>query len=580
MSELSLEPAPTQVLDTPVYGPTRINHPRSSLWLLFLFGFAIPVLALLPLLVGSIVENWQSIASRFAPFSMLVGCLFFAACPIRIATAFRLKLSILIMVAGIAIALWGLYLISNSRAQLAFALITLGWALGTFGTTSWTRLMAIWLLFAITIPLPLGLGIRGDQWAKIYSGFAAGQFLESVGIPNITEYGAMRIVGMQINLLDFLTHAGGPMALLASYLAWSLFWRRTFLISSLTCLTCFAWAFFGLILRILAFVFLHQSKLEAGSSSLSILLDCLVFLFLFVCVLATEAIVSVLFEPLIGASQTGRLIQAYQSIVSWPKYVDPRRETRAKPENASSLTGLGASVERRQSWRRLSAGWWLVLPGIACGLLGILCWWEKVIAPPKQIDQMNQATADLLPAADGLQKRIGNLRLQDYKSETRAEGSLFGKYSHVWQFEGPDTQFLISLDFPFSGTANIVDLYKLLGWEADGVQLAPIDWDQGPLVENLRLRNRYDTSAYAWVAYFDRRGNAVTQTNAKQSATRRTLLDSLKHRETVSNEYFRIRLFFETGRQISEADLKQNGELFRIIFEEIRSQVQLASETK
>ena len=531
-----------------------------TLVLFTLFGFILPVAALMPLLIVAARDLWNQPSFQFFPIAILLGFGFlFATCKWQMPGPTRAKIAIGVCLVGAAVGLWGMYLVSPVRAHLALVLLSLGWAIGAFGATPWTRVVAIMSLLLITVPLPLALSFRFQGFLGRLCGTATSAFLEAVQFPNVLEYNILRIEGKQLNLIELISDAGSCFALAAFAMAWTVYQRKPALVALLVIVSSFFWSFlFGCLkLLLIAFLF-HSLAIDASSGIYAIVLSVLTFLMSMLCILLTSASLTEALAPISSKKSLQGLTAVYEEWVTWPKPPSTKRSVASSPSFP---------------WQ-----WSLYLSGTASLALGALCFWVLFVRPQPQAQNsmLDQNIVDTFPGKSALPEQFGPLKLANFSSNAQDvnKNKNKGLYTRLWQYNAGETQFVVSLDFPFASWASMVDAYKITGWEIEkfgkDTQEVPGPWT----LEQVSMRNSFGIRAYSWDAFFDQVGNPIVEETPQEQKGRDTLLSMLRNERSneVTQRRFRVRLFLETGREISEEESQQYQAFFLQIFERIRTQ--------
>jgi hypothetical protein len=120
----------------------------------------------------------------------------------------------------------------------------------------------------------------------------------------------------------------------------------------------------------------------------------------------------------------------------------------------------------------------------------------------------------------------------------------------------------------------MVDAYKISGWEIENAAKETRDAPGPWTLEQVSMRNSFGIRAYSWDAFFDQAGNPMSEELPREQKSRDTLLTMLSNDRTaeIAQRRFRVRLFLETGREISDEESKQYQAFFLDIFERIRVQ--------
>jgi len=540
---------------------TALPSPAASgptLGLFTLFGFVLPVLALVPLLFLAARDLWNQPAFQFFPISILLGFGFLSrTCKWRMPNPTRAKIATGVCLVGAAVGLWAMYLVSPIRAHLALVLLSLGWALGVFGATPWTRVVAIMSLLLISVPLPLALSFRLQAFLSRLCGAATSAFLEAVQFPNVLESNLLRIEGKQLNLIELLSDAGSCFALAALAISWTVYQRKPAMVAMLVIASSFFWSFFFGCLKLVVIAFLfHSLAIDASSGIYAIVLSVLTFMMSMLCVFLTSISMTEALAPINSKKSLQGLTAVYEECVTWPKLQDKKEDTAASPIFP---------------WQ-----WSFYLSSTASLALGVLCFWVLFVRPQPQFrdSMLSQNVIDAFPGKSALPEQFGPLKLANFSSNTQEANRNKGLYSHLWQYNAGETQFVVSLDFPFASWTSMVDAYKIMGWEIEKfgkeTQEAPGPWT----LEQVGMRNSFGIRAYSWDAFFDQAGNPILEELPQEQKDRDTLLSMLRNERTaeMAQRRFRVRLFLETGREISEEESKQYQAFFLQIFERIRIQ--------
>jgi len=523
-----------------------------------LFGFILPVAALMPLLLVAARDLWNQPSFQFVPISILVGFGFlYATCKWQVPGPARSKIAIGVCLIGAAIGLWAMYLVSPIRAHLALVLLSLGWALGAFGATPWTRVLAIMSLLVITVPLPMALSFRLQAFLGRLCGAATSAFLEAVQFPNVMEYNLLRIEGKQLNLIEVLSDAGSCFALAAFAISWTVYQRKPAMVAMLVIVSSFFWSFFFGCLKLLVIAFLfHSMAIDASSGIYAIMLSVLAFLMSMLCIFLTSATLTEALAPIKSKKSLQGLTAVYEECVTWPKLQNKKEDI------ATSLSF---------PWQ-----WSLYLSSTASLALGLLCFWVLFVRPqPQSQDSMlSQNVIDAFPDKSALPEQFGPLKLANFSSNIQDANKSQGLHTRLWQYNAGETQFVVSLDFPFASWTSMVDAYKISGWEIENASKETRDAPGPWTLEQVSMRNSFGIRAYSWDAFFDQAGNPISEELPREQKSRDTLLTMLSNDRTaeIAQRRFRVRLFLETGREISDEEAKQYEAFFLEIFERIRIQ--------
>jgi hypothetical protein len=529
--------------------------------MLFFFGLVLPVIAMAPVLFLTAQQLWKQLPFRFFPLSIAAGVAYLAfTCEYRRASRFRSILSTMLLMCGMAIAVWGMYFLSPSRIHLALIVVVFGWALGACGGTAWTRVFAICLLFAVTFPLPLGLSTLISHSLQTAAAWMCSGFLEAISIPNVLEYGVLRVEDKQLLVHELCRDAGSCFALLAFAFAWLTYWRRTFLVALVVSLSVFFWSMLGDFVRLLLIsiaVHAHWMDLTIGHSAL--ILSCVVFVLNVACVIAFDFSMVALFAPIEVERVSSTALRLYLWCVKWP-----------------SSSPIPVTVGSSKTPNHLGL---VAVFSLFCGAIGLASMWVLFIRPQpnNELFAMSRGQAEALVAEDVFPEQLGNLKRINYAFETRPEGSVLSQFSHAWQFDAGDTRVLASLDFP-NPWVSPLNVYQFMGWKIEESRDIEMNTDVPWTIEATRMTNRFGVTANAWSALFNEWGEPLQDEDPLPRVTILSLLRGDRSSEIVPSTHFQFRLFFETGRELSQTQFEQYQALFVEMFDRIRQQI-LASKS-
>lgn len=518
-------------------------------------GLILPLLSLMPSLVSVLQELWAQVPYRYFPLAILAGvALLIGTCERGPVGSTRSIFSSIILMTGMLLGIWGMFLYSPARLQSAACLIVLGWALGWYGRTSWTRIAAICSLFFVTQPPPLGLGSGILQVVSNCTGWICSGLLEAIYVPNAFEEGVLRVEGAAIRIYEMTKDAGSIFALMFVALAWLVFFRRTLIVGLTVLLSVFLSALLANILRSLVIVLFTQTlgvDLTIGSGA--IVLAIVTFLLSIVFVILFDSFAAAFFEQIELDHRPSHAMSLYQVIVGWPKAKDTEEESQP------SLRSFPATLV-------------LLVPSLLCLVMGAATFWVDFARPSSasKIARLDQATADSLSSEQSLPEQVGPLKRIKYSTETRPADGVIGRYTHAWQFDRGDSQVIVSLDFPLRDLATPSTIYEVLGWNVEKTAIVDMPGNPAWTVEELIMKNRFGVTANAWNAFLDESGTPISRKNHVSRASN-SLLNKLRASEG-QKRLIQVRMFLETGRNLSAEEREQYRSLFNQLFEQLRLQ--------
>lgn len=535
---------------------TNVDH-RQIAWLLL--GLILPTCGLAPLLFLIAIELWSQLPYRFFPISIVAGIvLLLGTCDYRSASPRRSMVSTFLVLAGMGIGLWGMYYLSTIRAHLAIIVIVTGWALRAFGGTSWTRVMAICLLFAETLPLPRALSTQIMRLQQHAAAWASNGFLEAIYVPNVVEVSVLQAEGIRLPVFETCFDAGGCFALLAFAFVWTIWWHRPFLVSSVVLISVFFWSIAGDFIRLISLVLIHRYfGMDHSVGIASTVLGSAVFALLVLCVILFNQSIAALLEPIELGPDASRIQRAYQRLVTWPV-------------NSLNMSTPPKATSTRQ--RFLLGAFNLV-----CLSIGIVSMWILFIKPQprNRVQAMSTEQAQAFVTEDAIPEQFGNFKRIRHVMEARPVGNVLGRFTHVWQYDGGDTQLVVSLDFPFVGWNSPTVGYQLMGWKVEESKKIEMNSNVHWFIEEVKLKNRLNITANSWSAMFNEMGEPIDESVMSKLGVRENIVSMLNANDAktvLPRNFFQFRLFFETGRELREAEENQFRELFVELIDRVRQQ--------
>ncbi|MEQ1827824.1 MAG: exosortase U [Pirellula sp.] len=516
---------------------------------LLIFGLVIPLVALAPNLCQVAYELWLQLPFRYFPVSLVAGVVFLVGtCGIGPVGRVRFIASLAILLLGLAIAIWGMFNVSTMRVHLAAIIIVFGWALGTYGGASWTRIAAVCSLFFVTLSLPFGWSSKIALLLQSAAGSACNGFLEAVYVPNVFESGVLRAEQTELSVFEIGRDAGSCFALLAFALAWLVYWRRPLVVGVAVILSVLFCSVLTDILRLLFLLFASQMwNTNLSEGSYGIVISILTFLLSAAMVVVFDTAASAFFAPIELDSSPSSTMMAYQNFVTWPSESNLGAWTAIRHPNPAMILGL---------------------PALICLVLGGMTLWGVYIRPPSAslVESFSQQLADRMPGEGVFPEQFGMFKRTNYSVDARP--GQIGRYSHSWQFSGGDSQVIASLDFPFAGWTSTARLYETVGWKLEQSSSIDMAAEAPWTIEELSMTNRFGVCATAWHGFFDETGVPLS---SNQSASRRvTLLDLVSGSSSSGKRHFQVRMFLESGRKLTPEESEPYRKFFAALFQRLR----------
>ncbi|HUP78293.1 MAG TPA: archaeosortase/exosortase family protein, partial [Pirellula sp.] len=423
-------------------GIERSQKRTLLMWLVL--GLILPLLSMIPFLYlqGKRLIDQQSFL--FFPLTTAVGVWLLATtCDYRPASRRRARLAVVLACTGMGLTVLGIFFISPWIVQVAMVVVIFAWALGAFGGSEWTRVVAICSLFAVSVPLPIGLDGLINLRLQSVSSWACSGFLDAISVPNIVEGDVLQIQEKKLSVSEV---CGGPdsiFALVALGLVVVVVRRCSFLVGLSTLLSIPFCFIFGNSIRLLIVALGFQyfgADLSTGFGHIGT--SVIVFAGSVACVILFHISIKAILDPISRKMGENNLTFLYQRLTSWPQMI-----------KSSSSIGIQSTEDYQDSsrWRRVSQ-LSLGLCCFACLVFGALSAYAIFsVGKYDALTGVREELAATFPPQDVFPDKLGNLRKTSFSPTKQSETNVRGKYSHLWKFDDRGSQVVVSLDFPFEG---------------------------------------------------------------------------------------------------------------------------------
>ena len=530
-------------------------------WLVL--GLVVPFVCMLPLLFAQTQRLIGQPAFLFFPLSTALGIWFLVwTGGYRPASFRRARVSEWILWIGIGLMAMGIFWYSPLVVQFAAIVVILAWSLGAFGGSSWTRIVAICSLFAVSVPLPGGFDARVGSWLQSMSSWACNGFLDAISMPNLLEGDALQVGVHKISVSDVSNGADSINALMAAVLAILVFRRSTLLVGVLTMAAVPLIWVVGNMVRLLAIAIGFEyfgTDLTIGIGYIAT--ASLFFVADLACMLLFHFAIVALVEPMRDWDAKNSLTQLYRRFASWPK--------------ANAMTSELSNTSDKESWSpsRVALG----ICGFVCALFGSLSVYASLFLSENVGDTaiFSEVSAATFPSESAFRPEFGGIRKISYDTSTNRMVNTEGRFSHRWKFDDRGNQIFVSLDFPFRGWRSLWAGYQSAGWkiiETNELE-QPTATGQAMAFDEFKMQNQYGLLGFVWNGFFDENGVPMERSAVSNQLSRKNILSILQMEPDKQVPVsFQVQVFFESGRELNEVEMERNRKLFFEIFEILRQQ--------
>ncbi len=542
-----------------------------------------PVFGVLPLLLSQTEHLWNKPHLQFFPLTIAVLAWVSYSETISgksLATGWRFVggLSSLFLSMGTSIVATFLY--SPWLAHVAILMSFFGWAIVRFAKASWTRVVAICVLFASTVPLPLNWDQRLIGQLQNWSAKACGMGLDALSIPNFLQGNVIQIKNHTLFVEEACSGVTSLYSLIALALIYSILQRRSLVPSLLLLLVTPLAAINGNILRLLVITLgFEWWDVDLTHGFLHDVVGVSTFVASGIALVCAARIVDLIIAPIPKLKSDKSIFRrAFNVIVGWPSLLgepdDEREETVAISENDRSRF--------HDKQIQLSLGglplFFLLLFANLCTSIPLTIVFISTVTKNEATSSVgiDESYARRFPTADSLPLELGSgWKRNGYNESTRELRSLIGQYSHTWRFVKGEKAVIISLDFAFRGWHGLEQCYRNSGWTVSNISMAenqsnPWSWVECDMINDLGIKG------YLWYSLFDEYGKEyemnVEGLGIDIRFSRQTIVERLRgdgYKELPMT--FQVQIFTESGPALSDEELKEIRDLFVAIREQIRS---------
>lgn len=539
-------------------------------WLLL--GFVLPLLSMVPLLVLQARRLIDQPSFLFFPLPIAAGIwLLYRTCDYRPASLRRARLAVLAEWCGMGLAVFGIYLVSPWIVQVASVVVTFAWALGAFGGSKWTRIIAICSLFAIAIPLPSGRDLQITSGLHTISSWACNGVLDAIGVPNIVEGNILQIQDRKTVVSEVCNGVDSLYAFVAIGLAVVVFRRCSLLVSLVTLATIPLCSVLGNVIRLLAIAIgfdYFGSDLSTGWGYIATAI--LVFGLSLACMLLLHVSIVAILQPMTAGKERNNLTQLVQWATTWPQAAE------SNVRLDKTWSEMHSQPSRQRSIHVL-----LGLPSLGCvvfGAISAFVVFSDFKGNNVSLAVISEDQAATFPSQDAIPEQFAGLRKISFSPITRPATSILGRYTHLWKFEDRGNQVFARLDFPFQGWNPLWEGYRSTGWKIIETKPVEVPTELGSwTVEEFKMQNQYGLFGFVWYAFFDENGIPIVRAMQSEQSNRINIFKRLQNGSTVEvPTCYQVQVFFESGRDLSELEIERSRKFFFDVFERIRKQSETA----
>jgi exosortase len=381
-------------------------------------------------------------------------------------------------------------------------LVSLLAVLLSFGNVVARRLLPVWLLLWLLLPLPFRWDQRLVLFFQDFTSEGGSRLLDLWGVNHILAGFVLELPGRQLPVEKLCGSMASLFAAVSIAALLAVWFQRSIIHGVLLIASGAVWGLaINMIGVALMVTLLANGRIDVTSGANSWWFGAALFAGVLLMLLSFDGLLQFFFEsPLVEAAMDddGELVAVPVNELDEPPVSDSDAlgEPRYSAVSVTGLRLLTVGFLATIGWQWLSwdayriQGAGGVLPGVITRGMDRVPWADVV-------------TANNLPPLPG------NWRLADFGSVERPRDSDLGHFSLTWRYAGDRDEALVSLDYPFDGWHEPSRLYEMRGWEIESRRVL-VDDEPGEPVLEVRMRDAGGRRAYLLVRQFTECGEPIS----------------------------------------------------------------------
>ena len=363
-----------------------------------------------------------------------------------------------------------------------------------------SRVLPVWMLLWLLLPLPFRWDGRLILWLQGLSSQGGSQMLDYLGYNHVLAGYVIQIPGHQFLVEEACSGVQTVFALLATAAVLAVWLRRPLVHGVLLVASAAFWAIAANVIRVTLAIALYVERgvdTDDGWTQAMFGVGLLVFELLML--LSTDRLLRFLLQPLVPVEERDP-----QGERADPDPPIAERQTDAAPQGSNGMSLVMLNF--------------VALAFLAVGVVQTATGVNRRLARTEGISfAEDDDRGDRVPLSDVLSEAtlpetLAALERVEFKVETRSPNDDRGRYSIAWRYAGPQEDAIVSVDFPFFGWHNLAGCYQARGWqveswtviEGDGVH----DAFGAPFAE-LRMKDATARRGHLFVTQFTAEGDAL-----------------------------------------------------------------------
>ena len=370
----------------------------------------------------------------------------------------------------------------------------------SFGRPLASRVLPVWMLLWLLLPLPFRWDGRLILWLQGLSSQGGSQMLDYLGYNHVLAGYVIDIPGHQFLVEEACRGVQTLFALVAMAAILAVWLRRPLVHGTLLVASAVFWAIAANVIRVTLVVVLYVERgVDTGDGWTQAMFGVGLLVFELLMLLSTDRLLRFLLQPLVPVEERDP-----QGERADPDPPIAERQTDAAPQGSNGMSLVMLNF--------------VALAFLAVGVVQTATGVNRRLARTEGISfAEDDDRGDRVPLSDVLSEAtlpetLVALERVEFKVQTRSPNDDRGRYSIAWRYAGPQEDAIVSVDFPFFGWHNLGGCYQSRGWQleswtvmdGDGVH----DAFGAPFAE-LRMKDATARRGHLFVTQFTAEGDAL-----------------------------------------------------------------------
>ena len=363
-----------------------------------------------------------------------------------------------------------------------------------------SRVLPVWMLLWLLLPLPFRWDGRLILWLQGLSSQGGSQMLDYLGYDHVLAGYVIQIPGHQFLVEEACSGVQTLFALVAMAAILAVWLRRPLVHGALLVASAVFWAIAVNVIRVTLVVVLYVERgVDVGNGWPQTMFGIGLFVLVLLFLLSTDRLLLFLLGPL-GLVKEDAPLRGPDG--PDPSAVREQTDAAIPGTNGMSLVMLN----------------FVALAFLSIGVVQTATGVNRRLARNDGISFADDdRRGDRVPLSDVLSEatlpeRLGALERVEFKVETRSPNSDRGRYSIAWHYKGSQEDAIVSLDFPFVGWHNLAGCYQARGWQVESwtvVEQDTVEETLGAPCAELQMKDASARRGHVWVRQFTGEGHAL-----------------------------------------------------------------------